>query len=174
METLSLQIRRAIPADIEGLVNIEEKCFTSPWSRESIFNDLENNPCARYLVCEYNNELIGYAGIWIILDEGHITNIAILPEFRSLGIGKILFQCLLEYASNLGVSYTTLEVRQSNLLAQKMYKSMNFFHVHTRKKYYEDNGEDAYLMVCDKMPEADSNFTEIKYSKHLKIDRKAH
>lgn len=173
METLNLTIRRAQARDIDAILNIEKNCFASPWSRDSILSDLENNPCARYLACELDNSLIAYAGIWIILDEGHITNIAVLPEFRGLGIGKILFQRLLEYASNLGVNYSTLEVRQSNTIAQALYKGFGFFHVHTRKKYYEDNGEDAYLMVCDSLPKADQNFSEIGYLKSIKIDRKA-
>ena len=104
--------------------------------------------------------MIGYAGAWIILDESHITNIAVAEDARGRGIGRKLTEELLRVLSNLGAGYATLEVRVSNLRAQNLYQSLGFISVGKRKRYYEDNNEDAYLMVCDRMPEADPDFTE--------------
>ena len=81
-------------------------------------------------------------------------------ELRGKGLGRLLTEGLKQYAANLGVVYMTLEVRRSNIVAQNLYKSLGFIQVGVRKKYYEDNGEDALFMVCDKMPPADEDFEE--------------
>lgn len=121
---------------------------------------MTRNACARYLVAELDGSIIGFAGVWVVIDEGHITNIAIKEEYRGRGYGKQLTAALIQYAANLGVVYMTLEVRRSNLTAQHVYASMGFIQVGVRKKYYEDNGEDALFMVCDKLPPADPDFEE--------------
>ena len=153
-------IRRMNREDLDAVTAIEEATFTIPWSRESFRQELERNVAARYLVAETDGRVVGYAGAWIILDESHITNIAVLEAFRGRGIGKQLTKALLQYLSNLGASYATLEVRVSNERAQCLYRSMGFVSVGKRKRYYEDNGEDAYLMVCEHMPEAEADFSE--------------
>ena len=139
---------------------IENATFAMPWSRESFLQELERNVAARYLVAEKDGRVIGYAGAWIILDESHITNIAITPEERGQGVGRKLTEALMQYLSNLGAAYATLEVRVSNERAQHLYKSLGFVSVGKRKRYYEDNGEDAWLMVCENMPDADPDFEE--------------
>ena len=146
--------------DVDAVAAIEKDTFARPWSRESFRQELTRNVAARYLVAEEDGRIIGYAGAWIILDESHITNIAVAEDARGRGIGRKLTEELLRVLSNLGASYATLEVRVSNLRAQNLYKSLGFISVGKRKRYYEDNNEDAYLMVCDKMPEADPDFTE--------------
>lgn len=156
-------IRRMLPEDIDGVYEVESACFATPWTKDSICNDVANNPCARYLVAESDGCIVAYAGIWIILDEGHVTNIAVLEQYRGYHLGKALFAALMRYASNLGVIYVTLEVRKSNITAQNLYKHFDFVTVNIRKKYYEDNGEDACLMVCDKMPPIDPNFDDTDY-----------
>ena len=118
------------------------------------------NPVARYLVAEQDGKIIGYAGAWVILDESHVTNIAVLKEHRGQGTGKRLTHGLLQYLSNLGAAYATLEVRRSNAIAQTLYKSLGFVQLGVRKRYYADYGEDALIMVCDHMPAADPDFTE--------------
>ena len=153
-------IRRMRLKDLDGVAALEEATFARPWSRESFRQELTRNVAARYLVAEEDGRVIGYAGAWIILDESHITNIAVAENARGRGIGRKLTEELLQVLSNLGASYATLEVRVSNLRAQNLYKSLGFISVGKRKRYYEDNNEDAYLMVCDKMPEADPDFTE--------------
>lgn len=153
-------IRRMTIEDVDGVHAIEAATFPKPWSREDFVREMTTNNCARYLVAEENGVVIGFAGAWIILDEAHITNIAVFKEQRGRGIGKELTAALLQYAANLGVVYTTLEVRRSNEVAQNLYKKLNFEYVGVRKKYYEDNGEDAFLFCCQHMPQPDPDFEE--------------
>lgn len=153
-------IRRMELKDLDTVAAIEAATFARPWSRNSFEQELTRNVAARYLVAELEGKVVGYAGAWIILDESHITNIAIEESCRGRGIGKQLTAGLMQYLSNLGAAYATLEVRVSNERAQNLYKGLGFVSVGKRKKYYEDNNEDAYLMVCEHMPPADPDFTE--------------
>ena len=153
-------IRRMELKDLDAVTAIEAATFARPWSRNSFERELTNNAAARYLVAETDGQVVGYAGAWIILDESHVTNIAVEESFRGNGIGKKLTAGLLQYLSNLGAAYATLEVRVSNERAQNMYRGLGFVSVGKRKRYYEDNNEDAYLMVCEHMPDADPDFTE--------------
>ena len=146
--------------DVDAVAAIEGETFARPWSRESFRQELTRNAVARYLVAEENGEILGYAGAWVILDESHITNIAVREDARGRGIGKKLTADLLQVLSNLGACYATLEVRVSNERAQNLYKSLGFVSVGKRKRYYEDNNEDAYLMVCEHLPEADPDYSE--------------
>ena len=152
-------IRRMTMADVDGVAAVEAATFPTPWSRDAFASEMRN-VAARYLVAEKDGQVIGYAGAWIILDESHITNIAVLKEARGQGIGRALTAGLLRYLANLGAAYATLEVRKSNEIAQNLYKSLGFIKLGVRKRYYEDNGEDALIMVCDHMPEADPDFEE--------------
>jgi len=156
-----VKIRRMTVADVPDVHTIEVATFAMPWSRESLLHELEENACARYLVVEGDNgRAIGYAGAWMIFDEGHITNVAVEAAHRGKGIGRALMIALMRYAANLGVGYLTLEVRRSNQTAQTLYESLGFVQLGIRKKYYEDNGEDALLLVCDHLPPAEEDFTE--------------
>lgn len=152
-------IRRMTAADVDGVAAVEAATFPTPWSRDAFASEMKN-VAARYLVAEKAGRVIGYAGAWIILDESHITNIAVLKDERGQGIGRALTEGLMQYLSNLGAAYATLEVRKSNEVAQNLYKSLGFIKLGVRKRYYEDNGEDALIMVCDHMPEADPDFEE--------------
>ena len=146
--------------DVDAVTRIEENTFARPWSRDSFRQELTRNAVARYLVAEENGEILGYAGAWIILDESHITNIAVREDARGRGLGKRLTSELLQVLSNLGACYATLEVRVSNERAQNLYRSLGFVTVGKRKRYYEDNNEDAWLMVCEHLPEADPDYSE--------------
>lgn len=146
--------------DIPAVLEIDRASFAKPWSSEDYRCELSRNVAARYLVAEQGGSVIGFAGAWIILDESHITNIAVSPIFRGKGIGSRLTEELLQYISNLGAAYATLEVRVSNAPAVGMYKKYGFVAVGKRKRYYEDNNEDALLMVCDRLPPAHPDFTE--------------
>ena len=146
--------------DVDAVAAIEEATFARPWSRVSFRQELTRNAVARYLVAEENGQVLGYAGAWVILDESHITNIAVREDARGRGIGRRLTARLMQILSNLGASYATLEVRVSNIRAQNLYKSLGFISVGKRKRYYEDNGEDAFLMVCEHLPEADPDYSE--------------
>ena len=153
-------IRRMKPEDVDEVAAIEQATFARPWSRESFRQEMERNKAARYMVALRDGKIIGYAGAWIILDESHITNIAVAEAERGKGIGRRLTEALLQYISNLGAAYATLEVRVSNERAQRLYSSLGFVSVGKRKRYYEDNGEDAFLMVCEHMPDVEEDFTE--------------
>ena len=152
-------IRRMTIDDVDGVAAVEAATFPTPWSRDAFASEMKN-VAARYLVAEKDGSIIGYAGAWIILDESHITNIAVMESCRGQGIGRRLTHGLMQYLSNLGAAYATLEVRKSNAVAQSLYVSLGFIKLGVRKRYYEDNGEDALIMVCDHMPEADPAFEE--------------
>lgn len=157
---MSVRYRRMTLADVEQVHALEESTFAQPWSLQSFIDEMERNACARYIVAEENGAIIGYAGAWLIIDEGHITNVAVAESARGQGVGTALMTTLMRYAANMGVQYMTLEVRKTNLIAQKLYRRMKFIELGVRKRYYEDNGEDALLMVCQDMPPADEDFTE--------------
>ncbi len=153
-------IRRMTLQDVPQVYALEKATFADPWSEQSFADEMEKNKCARYLVAEENGEVVAYAGAWLIFEEGHITNIAVKESARGRGIGGAVTAALMQYAANMGVQYMTLEVRKSNLRAQGMYKKLGFIELGVRKRYYEDNGEDALLMVCQHMPEIEEDFEE--------------
>lgn len=153
-------IRRMTLADVDAVEAIERATFSTPWSRDAFVTELTRNVVARYLVAEVDGMVAGYAGAWLVLDESHITNIAIAEAYRGQGYGRKLTRGLLQYLSNLGAAYATLEVRVSNQRAQNLYTSLGFVQVGKRKRYYEDNGEDALLMVCQQLPMAQADFVD--------------
>ena len=152
-------IRRMTLKDAQAVHQIERDTFPTPWSLRDFEHEMTDNPCARYLVAQKDGAIIGFAGIHIILDEGHVTNIAVTSPERGRGTGERLTRALLQYAANLGVTYVTLEVRADNEPAKALYRKLGFFKVGVRKKYYE-NGTDGLVMVTDRMPPADPDFTE--------------
>ncbi len=154
-------IRRMTKADIKAVFAIEMQTFAVPWPEASFHHEMDENPAARYLVAaEDDGTVIGYAGAWLIFEEGHITNVAVREDCRGRGVGRRLTEALIQYAANLGVKYMTLEVRKSNLTAQGMYQKLGFEKLSVRKRYYPDNNEDAYLMVLQHMPEVEDDFND--------------
>ena len=132
-------------ADIDGMHDIEVATFASPWSRKSIEDELAN-PCARYLVARENGQVIGYAGMWHVVVEGHITNVGVLEEARRKGIGSMLMEKLIEIAVEKKMYGITLEVRMGNAPAQALYHKYGFKAEGIRKNYYPDTKEDAIIM----------------------------
>lgn len=132
--------------DIDEVLDIEKKSFKTPWSRDAFKKEVNENKLARYIVASIDGKVIGYGGIWLIVDEGHITNIAVHPSFRGLGIGKLLVEGLIEICKNRGISRMTLEVRKSNKIAQSLYKKYGFRECGIRPGYYTDTKEDAIIM----------------------------
>ena len=130
---------------VDGVFHISEISFHLPWSITSIRNEL-NNGLARYIVAVDNGKVVGYGGAWFIVDEGHITNIAVLPEYRKQHIGSGILKNLIEECKNECIVAMTLEVRSSNISAQSLYKKFDFVGEGIRKRYYADNGEDAIIM----------------------------
>ena len=143
-------------SDVDDVQAIEKGCFSVPWSRASFEKEITENQCARYIVAEWEGRVIAYGGIWLVIDEAHVTNIAVHPEHRGLGIGESVIRALMRLASGLGMRWMTLEVRRSNLIAQSLYHKVGFADVGYRKRYYEDNQEDALIMACEALPEAPS------------------
>jgi ribosomal-protein-alanine N-acetyltransferase len=131
--------------DIDEILNISSLSFSISWSKNSYMQEL-TNPIARYFVAKINNKVVGFSGTWIILDEAHITNIAIDPNYRRQGIASKLLEELLHYCKIQGCAAYTLEVRSSNKAAKALYEKYNFKQDGIRKGYYEDNKEDAILM----------------------------
>ena len=134
--------------DIKGVFDISNSCFSVPWSMESIEGEI-NNPLAKYIVAkdEASNLIVGFVGIWIVVGEGSITNIAVHPDYRKQGIGAKLLESLINLCTDLECSLINLEVRASNYPAQNLYKKYGFIVDGLRKGYYADNKEDAVLMT---------------------------
>ena len=140
-------------ADVEAVHAIEVACFKTPWSKESFLRDVTENACARYVVVREDGAPIAYAGVWFVLDEGHITNIAVHPERRGMGYGELVTRSMIQLAADSGMNWMTLEVRRSNKIAQSLYHKLGFIDVGYRKRYYE-NEEDALVMALEHLPEA--------------------
>ena len=132
--------------DIDQVIEVEHASFTTPWSREAFFNEIHNNKFAVYIVLEENDKIIGYCGTWIVIDEAHVTNIAILPEYRGKKLGEALLGNLISTAREMGARSMTLEVRVTNHVAQSLYRKFGFQNGGIRRNYYSDNQEDALIM----------------------------
>jgi ribosomal-protein-alanine N-acetyltransferase len=130
---------------IDGMLTISLLSFPITWSKDSFEKELDNK-FARYVVAAKGDIVVGYGGMWIIVDEAHITNIAVHPEFRGNGIGSVILEALIEICTLEDVTAMTLEVRKSNHIAQALYGNYGFAAEGLRKGYYEDNKEDAIIM----------------------------
>lgn len=142
----NVEIVSTVIDHIDDIMIVENLSFRIPWSRDSIVEEITRNKSARYLSARVGGRVVGYAGIWCVCGEGHITNVAVHPEFRGSGIGSKLVENLIDLAKKEGISSMTLEVRKSNLIAQGLYKKYGFEIGGIRKAYYADNGEDALIM----------------------------
>jgi ribosomal-protein-alanine N-acetyltransferase len=143
---MEIKFRPMTLNDIDEVLTIEKASFTLPWSREAFYNELVHNQYAKYIVMEYNHRIIGYCGMWVVIDEAHITNVAVLPEYRGKKLGEALMRKVMETAKQLGATTMTLEVRVSNHVAQSLYRKLGFLNGGIRKQYYSDNQEDALVM----------------------------
>jgi len=126
--------------------NIEEESFITPWSLKSMQEDIVNNDLATYFVAIVNNEVIGYMGIWHIVDQAHITTLAIKKEYRRQHIGENLIKIVFEKLRTLAINEVTLEVRENNFKAINLYKKLGFYEEGKRINYYSDTNEDAIIM----------------------------
>ncbi|MDD4570100.1 MAG: ribosomal protein S18-alanine N-acetyltransferase [Tepidanaerobacteraceae bacterium] len=132
--------------DIDEVMEVEKQCFTTPWSRYSFSCELRDNQFSQYIVARLDAKIIGYAGMWIILDEAHITNVGVLTEYRGEGVGELLMRSLMVIAKNRGAKKMTLEVRKTNYIAQNLYSKLGFEPAGIRRGYYLDDREDAVIM----------------------------
>lgn len=134
--------------DVPDVVCIEQESFQVPWSADSFYSELSGNQCARYLVLAEDDLVVAYGGMWLIIDQAHINNIAVAPGYRGRGYGRRIMKGLMRVAyRDGGITEMTLEVRTTNFVALRLYDSMGFAIEGSRKNYYE-NGEDAYIMWC--------------------------
>lgn len=148
-----IEIRKMKPEDIDGIWLVENRSFSLPWSRQMFVDEL-HNPLALYLVAVCGDTVVGYAGLWIIADEGHITNIAVDPQWRRQHIATELMGKVLEIAEQYGLTALTLEVRAGNQPAISLYQRFGFTIQGRRKAYYSDNQEDALIMWYHRDPSA--------------------
>ncbi|BAQ14954.1 putative ribosomal-protein-alanine acetyltransferase [Clostridium botulinum] len=132
---------------IDGVMEIDNLSFSVPWRRNSYETELKNK-FAKYIVVlnEETNKVLGFAGMWLIIDECHITNIAVHPNYRGLGIGNILMNEIIDICKEHNLTGITLEVRESNTAAKNLYYKYGFKDSGIRKGYYADNNENALLM----------------------------
>ena len=142
----TVTIRLMEERDLDAIMEVEKQCFTVPWSREAFYNELHQNRFAHYLILEEEGNVIGYCGAWLVVDEAHITNIAVLPAYQGRGLGKVLLTSMMEECKLRAIERMTLEVRESNLVAQSLYRKLGFVEGAIRKNYYSDNQEDAIVM----------------------------
>ncbi|MBM7646585.1 ribosomal-protein-alanine N-acetyltransferase [Scopulibacillus daqui] len=142
----SISYRFMTIEDIDQVLQVEERCFSNPWKKEAFENELLNNRFAAYLIAEDEDKIVGYCGVWVIIDEAHITNIAVLPDYRRQKIGEGLLRKTIHYATLRKARKMSLEVRVSNKAAQNLYHKLGFRDGGIRKSYYTDNHEDALVM----------------------------
>lgn len=131
---------------IDEVLAVEEICFHIPWTRADFQREINENKMAIYRVAVVNGKIVGYAGMWHVVNEGQITNVAVLPEYRRYGIGNAIMEEFIKIAQNYEMIGITLEVKISNLPAQKLYTKFGFKPEGFRKNYYKDTNEDAIIM----------------------------
>lgn len=147
MSVLSIKIKRMEKSDIDGVINIESMAYGKHhWSKDSFLTELSNELASYFSVFNENNELIAYAGCWKILEEAHITNIAVSTEYRRKHVGEVLLKTIIDECYSNMIKYITLEVRVGNKPAIALYEKFGFKSLGTRKGYYQDNNEDALIM----------------------------
>ncbi|MFD1363439.1 ribosomal protein S18-alanine N-acetyltransferase [Lentibacillus salinarum] len=139
-------IRKMKPSDIDDVMEVERQAFAAPWPREIMQQELTNNDYAHYYVMFVGQQIIGYAGMWHVIDDAQITNIAVIPAFRGRKLGETLFLYTMQEAVQMGAKRLSLEVRTSNIVAQRMYRKFGLVPGGVRKNYYIDNQEDAIVM----------------------------
>ena len=138
--------------DIPAVHAVERASFPVPWPAYAFRQELETNRLARYLVARVGGDVVAYGGIWMMVDEAHVTTFAVLPEHRREGIGSRLLLALMDLAVELAANVATLEVRISNADARRLYERFGFRPVGVRPRYYSDNGEDALIMTTEELP----------------------
>ncbi|MHB8997829.1 MAG: tRNA (adenosine(37)-N6)-threonylcarbamoyltransferase complex dimerization subunit type 1 TsaB [Armatimonadota bacterium] len=144
-EKRRITVRRAGLGDLRDIMRIENASFSSPWSEVSIREELAKQSGNLFLTAEVEGEIVGYLGVWIFAGEVHICTVAVSPERRKAGLGELLMLCVLRHAISTDIEYALLEYRVSNHPAGALYSKLGFEYIHTRKRYYQDNGEDAIV-----------------------------
>ncbi len=141
--------------DLPAVQAIEQASFTAPWPPHAYRSELESNRLAHYLVARAGDDVTAYGGMWLMVDEAHITTFAVHPAWRRRRIGERLLLAFLDLAADRRAHEATLEVRLSNLAARKLYEKYGFRPVGLRPRYYSDDGEDALIMTTIPLDEPD-------------------
>lgn len=142
------EIDRITPEDLDSIVAIENVSFPTPWPKRVFEREIRSQKSYNRAV-RFGGMVVGYIVTWTIYDEVHILNIAVHPDFRKMGIGERMLRDCVCYSSECGLKYALLEVRVSNTGAINLYEKLGFKTIHTRRKYYSDTGEDAYVMMVE-------------------------
>ncbi len=138
--------RKMTLRDVKDVYEIEKQSFTLPWTKEAFEQEMLKNEFAYYVLAETDEGIVGFCGMWLVMDEAHITNIAILPSQRGKKLGEALMSAAMDTAKERGAKLMTLEARVSNLVALNLYRKLGFQNGGIRKGYYTDNQEDAIVM----------------------------
>ncbi len=144
-------IDRMTVDDLPAIHVIERESFTTPWPAHAYRHELETNRLAQYIVARWGDEIVGFAGMWLLVDEAHVTTFATRQTWRRQGIGERLLLALLDLARTRGAHEATLEVRPSNTPARRLYEKYGFKVVGARPRYYSDNNEDALIMTTESL-----------------------
>ena len=140
--------------DLPAVQAIERSSFSVPWPDDAYRNELTTNRLASYVVARADDAVVGFAGLWVMVDEAHVTTFAVDPRWRRRGVGERLLLALLDLAVVRRAREATLEVRLSNTPARRLYEKYGFRPVGIRPRYYSDNGEDALIMTTDALESA--------------------
>lgn len=166
-----ITIKPMTQADIDNVIAIEAASYGEHhWSKESFFNELSNELARYYCAFNDNGNLMGYAGTWQILEEAHLTNIAVSPDFRRRKVAESMLAVVIDECRKNGIKYITLEVRVSNTPAINLYEKYGFKSLGTRKGYYQNNNEDALIMWTENMF---YDKFKVKYEKNLEDLKRA-
>jgi [ribosomal protein S18]-alanine N-acetyltransferase len=141
-----MEIVRMSTNDIPDVSRIERASFTTVWPTDAFYNELSTNKLAHYFVGRLDGRIVAYGGIWVILEDSHITTVAVDPNLRGRGLGEAMVLKLIDEGIGRGAAWMTLEVRESNVSAQQLYRKYGFTTVTTRKGYYSDDNESALVM----------------------------
>ena len=133
-------------ADIPTVTRIERASFSTIWPSDAFYNELSTNKLAHYYVGKFEDRVVAYGGIWVILEDSHVTTVAVDPAYRGRRFGEVMMLRLIDEAIARGAAWMTLEVRESNSVAQQLYRKYGFTTVTMRTGYYSDDNESALIM----------------------------
>jgi ribosomal-protein-alanine N-acetyltransferase len=148
---MNLLIRKMTPEDIPAVIDLDQRSFSLPWPERSFRFELTDNPASRCWVAELDGNVVGMIVVWLMVDEAHVATLATHPDFRRQGIAKQLLAHALRQMMDEGARSSFLEVRESNIAAQEMYRKFGYVEMGRRRRYYRDNDEDAILMNLDSL-----------------------
>jgi len=148
---VAITVDRMTVDDLPAVHVIEHESFSTPWPSHAYRQELETNRLAHYIVARVKDEIVGFAGMWLLVDEAHITTFATRTTWRRQGVGERLLLALLELSAARGATEATLEVRPTNIGARRLYEKYGFKVVGVRPRYYSDNNEDALIMTTDSL-----------------------